>query len=125
VNIGDVQDALVGPGTLIPDDINVSEYDTSNLEHILVESNIPIHIAMYSLVILMKEDRIECETVDTSVFTSSKPSESRADYGYVVAFNFFFFSESVKFFTVVYHDTPSVFSFSEYLKLFSDCFCWF
>ena len=38
----------------------------------------------------------------------------------MVAFNFSPSSESVKFFTVVHYDTPSVSSFSEYLELFSD-----
>jgi len=46
----------------------------------------------------MIEDGIEHETVDTSVVTSNKSSEfSCAHCGYVVAPNFFFSSESVKF----------------------------
>jgi len=76
---------------------------------------------MYSLVITMIGDRIECETVDISVVISSKPSEfSHADCGYVIASNFSSSSESVKFFIVLHHDTLSVSSFSEYLELFSD-----
>ena len=44
----------------------------------------------------MIEDGIEHETVDTSIVTSSGSSEfSRADYGYVVAFNYFSSSESI------------------------------
>ena len=64
-----------------------------------------VQIAIYSLVIRMINDGIECETVDTSIVTSNKSSEfSRADYGYVITSNFFFSSESVKVFTVVHHD---------------------
>ena len=38
----------------------------------------------------------------------------------MVALNFSYFSESVKFFTVVHQITPIVSFFSEYLELFSD-----
>ena len=59
----------------------------------------------------MIEDGIEHEIVDTSVITSSKPSEFfRADSGYVIAPYFFSSIESVKFFTMVHQVTPSVFS---------------
>ena len=68
----------------------------------------------------MIENEIEIGTIDTSVVISSKLSKiSRAGCGYVVASNFSS-SESMKFFIVVHHDTPSVSSFSEYLELFSD-----
>jgi len=43
----------------------------------------PVHVSRYALATPMIEDGIEHETVDTSVVTSSKPSESRsprADY---------------------------------------------
>jgi len=40
----------------------------------------PVHVARYSLARLMIEDKIEHETVATSVVTSSKQLESRADY---------------------------------------------
>ena len=54
----------------------------------------PVQVTMYSLIIPMIEDGIELETVDTSFFTSSKPSEfSCTDYSYVVASNFFSSSE--------------------------------
>jgi len=82
-----------------------------------VESSIPIQVARYSLVILMIEDRIKYETVDTIVVTSSKSSEfSRADCGYVVAP--YSFSESVKFFIIVYQSTPSVSFFSVFEVIF-------
>ena len=45
-----------------------------------MESSLPIQFAGYSLVILMIENGTEHEIVDTSVVSSSKPSEfSRAD----------------------------------------------
>ena len=54
----------------------------------------------------MIEDGIEHEKIDISVVTFSKSSEfSHADYGYVVASNFFSSSELVKFFTIVYQVT--------------------
>jgi len=69
----------------------------------------------------MIEDGIEHKTVDTSVVTSSKPSEfSCADYEYAVAPYFFSSSESVKFVTMAHQVSYSVSSFSECLKLFSD-----
>ena len=51
----------------------------------------------------MLEDKIEHETVDSSIITFNKSSEfSRADCDYVVASNFSFYSESVKFFIMVH-----------------------
>ena len=68
----------------------------------------------------MIENGIEHEMINTSVVTSSKLSEfSRADCGYIVTLNFSS-SELVKFFTIVYQVTPSVFSFSDCLELFSN-----
>ena len=51
-NVSDIQDALVEPSTLIPDDTDVSEDDTSAFEHILMGSNMPVHVARYSLAYL-------------------------------------------------------------------------
>ena len=69
----------------------------------------------------MIEDEIECETINTSIVTFSKPSDFfRADCSYVVTSNFFFSSELVKFFIMVQQVTPSVSSFSECLELFFD-----
>ena len=69
----------------------------------------------------MIEDEIEHETVDTSIITSSKPSEfSHADCGYAVAPYFSFSSESMIFFTIVHQVISSISSFSECLELFSD-----
>ena len=117
----DIRYALVESSTSIPNDIDVLEDDTSDFEHVLVEFNMPVQVAKYSLVIPMIEDGIKHETVDTSIVTSSKLSVfSCADCGYVVASYFFFSSESVEFFTIVHHVTPSVSSFSECLELFSD-----
>ena len=49
----------------------------------------PVQVVRYSLVIPMIEDRIEHETFDTSVVTSSKPSEFFcANCDYVVTPNF-------------------------------------
>ena len=70
-----MHDALIDYSTPIPDDINVSKDDTSDLEHVLVESSMPVHVARYSLVISVIEVGIEHETVDTGVIASSKPSE--------------------------------------------------
>jgi len=62
-------DELVKTSTLILDDINISEDDIHDLEHVLVGT--------------------KHETVDTSVITSSKSFKlSRADCGYVVTFLF-------------------------------------
>jgi len=120
-SISDVQDTLAESSTHILDDINVSENDTSDLEHAIMESSMPIQVTRYSLVILMIEVEIEHVTVDTSIVTSSKPSEfSGADCGYVITLNFFSFSESVKFFIMVPQVTRIVSSFSEYLELFLD-----
>jgi len=66
----------------------------------------------------MIEDIIEHEIVDTSVVTSSKPSEfSCADCGMVAPY-FSSSSKSVKFFTMLHQVTPNVFSFSERLSYF-------
>ena len=120
-SISDIQDILDKSITPIPDGIDVSKDDTSDFEHVLVESSMSVQVVGYSLVIPMIEDRIEHETFDTSVVTSSKPYEfSCADCDYVVAPYFYSSSESVEFFTMVHQVTPNVFSFSECLKLFSD-----
>ena len=93
-NISDVQDALVESSSPICYDIDVSEDNTSDLEHVLVESSMPVQIARYSLVIPMIEIGIEHETDDTSINTSSNPSEfSRANCDYVIAPTFFYSSE--------------------------------
>jgi len=90
-NIIDNQDALVESSTLIHDDLDVTEDDSCNYKHILVESNMPVQFAGYSLVIPVITDKIEDGTVDTSIVTFNKPSEySRVDCSYVVAANFFF-----------------------------------
>ena len=116
-----IQDALVESRTLIHDDIDVSEDDTSDFEHVLVKFTMSVQVARFSLAIPMIEDEIENETVDTSVVTSSKPYEfSRADCGYMVPSNFSSSSELVKFFSTVHEVTPSVFPYSECLELFSD-----
>ena len=73
-SIIDVQDALVESSTFIHD-IDISEDDTSDSEHVLLESSMPVQVASYSLVIPMINDKIEFGTVDTSIVTSSKPSE--------------------------------------------------
>ena len=86
-----------------------------------MKSNMHIHVARYSLVIHMIEDRTEGEILDTSVTTSSKLFEfSRANCGYEVAFNLFSCSESIESFTMIHQVTHSVSPFSECLKLFSD-----
>ena len=59
--------------TPIPDDIDISEEDTSDSEHILVKSSMLVYVSRYLLVIPMIEDVIEHETAHTSVVTSSKP----------------------------------------------------
>ena len=38
-NINDDHDALVESSTLMPDDLNVTENDTSDSEHVLMKSN--------------------------------------------------------------------------------------
>jgi len=43
---------LVESSTPISDDIDVLEDDTSDFEHVLVESNMPLQVARYSLFIL-------------------------------------------------------------------------
>ena len=60
--------------TPIPDDINALEDDTA-FEHVLVESRMSVQLTRYLLIIFTVEDGIEHGTVDTSVVTSSKPSE--------------------------------------------------
>ena len=93
-SISDVHDALVESSTSIPDDIDVSEDDTSDFEYVLVESSMLVQVARYSLVIPMIEVGLERETVDTSAVASSKPFEfSFADCGYMVDVNFFSYSE--------------------------------
>jgi len=68
-----------------------------------------VQVAGHSFVIPMIEDGIEHETVDTSIITSSKPSEfSRADCGYVITPNFSSCSESVKLFTMIHQVAHSV-----------------
>jgi len=119
-SISDVQDALIESNTLIPDNIDVSEDDNCDFEHVLVESSMSVHVARYSHAITMIEDGIKHKTVDTSIITSSNPSDfSHADRGYIVAINFSYSSESVKFSNMTHHVIPSVFSFSECLELFS------
>ena len=77
-----------------------------------------VHVATYSLAIPMIQENIENETVNASIVTSSKPSEfSRIHRGYVVAPNFFFSSDLVKFFIMV-HQVTNVSSFIECLELF-------
>jgi len=86
-----------------------------------VKSNMPIQVARYSLALPIIEVVIELGSVDTSVVRSGKLFVfSRAACDYVVALNFFTFSESVKFFTMIRQVTPSVSSFSEYVELFFD-----
>ena len=63
----DFVDALVKSGTHIPNNIYVPEDDTSDSEHVLIESSMPVQIARYSLATSMREDEIEHETVTTSV----------------------------------------------------------
>jgi len=118
-NFGDVQDALVECSILIPDGIDVSEDNTSDSEHLSLESSMPIQVARYSFDIPMIENEIEIRTIDSVVISSKLSKFSRAGCAYVVASNFSS-SESMKFFIVVHHDTSSVSSFSEYLELFSD-----
>ena len=84
-----------------------------------MKSSMPIQVARYSLSLPIIEVVIELRSVDTSVVTSGKLFVfSCADCSYVVALNFFTFSESVKFFTMIRQVTPSVSSFSEYVELF-------
>jgi len=67
--------------TFIPDDIYVHEDDTSDSEHILIESSMSTQIARYSLTTPMIENKIEHETVIFSVVISYKPLEFPcADY---------------------------------------------
>ena len=54
--------------TPIRKDIYVHEDDTSDSEHVLLESSMPVQVARYSLVTPMIEDGIEYETVATSAF---------------------------------------------------------
>jgi len=53
--------------TPIPNDIYVHEDDTSDYEHVLVESSMLVQVARCSLVTSMIEDGIEHETIATSV----------------------------------------------------------
>ena len=62
--------------TPIRKDIYIHEDDTSNSEHVLVESSMPVQVTRYSLVTPVIEDGIEYETVTTSVVTSSESLES-------------------------------------------------
>jgi len=50
---------IVKSSISIPDDIYVQKDDTSDSEHVVVESSISVQIARYSLVILMIKDEIE------------------------------------------------------------------
>ena len=111
---------LVEFSTPILDATDVSENDTSDSEHILVKSSIPVQVAMYSLNISMIENGIEHKMVDTSVITSDKSFEFfRTDCCYVIGPNFSS-SESVKFFTMIHQVTPNVSSYGKCLELFSD-----
>jgi len=66
-----------------------------------VESNVPVQVARCSLVIPVIEDKIEYDTIDTRIVTSSKTSEvSHADCGYMIASYFFSSNESLKFFNI-------------------------
>ena len=71
----DVVDVLMESSTLILD-IYIHEDDTSNFEHVLLDSRMHVQVARYSLATPMIEDGIEHETVATSIVTSSKPLES-------------------------------------------------
>jgi len=72
--------ALVESSTLVPDDISVHEDDTSEFEHVLVESSMHVQVARYLLATPMIEDGIEHEIVATIVVTSNKSFEPpRAD----------------------------------------------
>jgi len=55
-NIHDDQDALVESSTLILDDIDVTDDDSSDSGYVIVEFNISVQIAGYSVVILMIDD---------------------------------------------------------------------
>ena len=102
-------------------DTDVSEDNTSDLEHVSAESSMPVQVARYSLAIAMIEVGREYETVDASINTSSNPSEFfRADCDYAAAANFFSFRESVKKNSMIHQVIPSVSSFSERMELFPD-----
>ena len=97
---------LVESGTFIHDDIDVSEDDTSDSEHILVESRMLVQIARYSLATLMIEDRIKHETDVDSIVVTLRVSS---------------FSKSLKFIAIV-HQVTCISSFvniwSSFLSFF-------
>jgi len=63
------------------------------------------------------KDEIDHEKVDSSVVTSSGPSESsRADYGFIVIHTDSSSSESSKFPAMIQQVITSVFSFTGYLE---------
>ena len=80
-----------------------------------------VHVAGNSLVIRMIENKIEHETIDTSIVTSVSQLSSLV-YIVVMLFALYFSSstESVKFFTMIHQITLCVSSFNECLELFLD-----
>ena len=79
----------------------------------LVESSISNHISRYSFATILKEDEIDCETVDSSIVTSSGPSEfPRADYIFMVVLTESSSNESSEFLAMTQQVISSAFSFT-------------
>ena len=73
-------DVIVESGTPLTVDTHV--HDTNDIAPELIEFS---QISRYSFVTLLIEDEIDHETVDSSIITSSEPSQSpRVDYDFVL-----------------------------------------
>ena len=67
-----------------------------------MESSVSSQISRYSFVTPLIDDEIDHETVDSSVITSSGPSESpHVDYGFMVLPTESFSSESSKLLAII------------------------
>jgi len=96
----EVVNAIVKSGTLLTVDAHV--HHTNNYASELVESSVASQIFRYPFVAPLIEDEIDYETVDSSVVTSSEPSEfPRVDYFFMIVSIDSFSNESSEFLTMI------------------------
>ena len=93
----EVVDAIVESGTPL-----TVVHDTSDFVLELVQSSASSQISRYSFFTPLIKDEIDHKTVDSSVVTSSGPSESpRTDYDFMIVPTKSSSSESSEFFVII------------------------
>ena len=82
--------------------VDAHVHNTSDIVPKLVESSVSSQIYRYSFDTPLIENEIDNETIDSSVETSSGPSESpHADYDFMVVLTKLFSSESSEFLAMI------------------------